>query len=68
MDDPKKLLRLMDSIRHVLIGATARLLQRPKKTSPSKTHSGKGSQTINNMAASETDRRGLILGDTVQQQ
>ncbi|MDZ7620938.1 MAG: transposase family protein [Candidatus Competibacteraceae bacterium] len=66
-DDPEKLLQLIESVDHVLIDATERPLQRPQKPARQKKHfSGKrGFHTVKNTTVADTDKRILILGETV---
>mgnify|MGYP003621047594 FL=1 len=66
-DDPQELLQLIESVDHVLIDATERPIQRPQKPARQKKHySGKkGFHTVKNTAVSDTDKRILILGETV---
>lgn len=66
-DDPQELLQLIESVDHVLIDATERPLQRPGKPTRQKKHfSGKkGFHTVKNTTVSDTDKRILILGETV---
>jgi hypothetical protein len=66
-DDPKKLLQLIESVDHILIDATERPIQRPQKPARQKKHySGKkGYHTVKNTTISGTDKRILILGETV---
>ena len=64
---PKKLLQLVESVDHILIDATERPIQRPHKPARQKKHfSGKkGFHTVKNTTVSDTDKRILILGETV---
>jgi len=66
-DDPQKLLQIIESIDHILIDATERPIQRPRKPARQKKHySGKkGFHTVKNTTVSDTDKRILILGKTV---
>ena len=66
-DDPQELLQLVESIDHILIDATERPIQRPHKPARQKKHfSGKkGFHTVKNTTVSDTDKRILILGETV---
>ena len=66
-DDPQELLQLVESVDHVLIDATERPIQRPQKPARQKKHySGKrGFHTVKNTMVSDTDKRILILGETV---
>lgn len=66
-DDPQKLLQLIESVDHILIDATERPLQRPPKPARPKKHfSGKkGFHTVKNTMVADTDKRILILGETV---
>ena len=66
-DDPKELLQLIENADHILIDATERPIQRPKKPARQKKHySGKkGFHTVKNTTVSDTDKRILILGETV---
>ena len=66
-DDPKELLQLIESVDHILIDATERPIQRPQKPARQKKHySGKkGYHTVKNTTISGTDKRILILGETV---
>ena len=66
-DDPQELLQLIESIDHILIDATERPIQRPRKPARQKKHySGKkGFHTVKNTTVSDTDKRILILGKTV---
>ena len=66
-DDPQELLQLVESVDHILIDATERPIQRPQKPARQKKHfSGKkGFHTVKNTTVSDTDKRILILGETV---
>jgi hypothetical protein len=66
-DDPEELLQLIESVDHVLIDATERPIQRPQKPARQKKHfSGKrGFHTVKNTTVADTDKRILILGETV---
>ena len=66
-DDPQELLHLIENVDHILIDATERPIQRPPKRAPQKKHfSGKkGFHTVKNTTVSDTDKRLLILGETV---
>jgi len=66
-DDSKELLQLIESVDHILIDATERPIQRPQKPARQKKHySGKkGYHTVKNTTISDTDKRILILGETV---
>jgi hypothetical protein len=66
-DEPKALLQLIESNDHVLIDATERPLQRPKKPSRQKSYySGKqGFHTVKNTIIADLDKCILIIGETV---
>jgi len=66
-DDPQEILQLVESVDHILIDATERPIQRPQKPARQKKHfSGKkGFHTVKNTMVSDTDKRILILGETV---
>ena len=66
-DDPQELLQLIESVDHILIDATERPIQRPQKPARQKKHySGKkGFHTVKNTTVSDTEKRILILGETV---
>ena len=66
-DDPQELLQLIEIVDHILIDATERPIQRPQKPARQKKHySGKkGFHTVKNTTVSDTDKRILILGETV---
>jgi len=66
-DSPQELLQLIESVDHVLIDATERPIQRPKKPARQRKHySGKkGCHTLKNTTVSDTDKRILIIGETV---
>jgi hypothetical protein len=66
-DDPQELLQLVESVDHILIDATERPIQRPQKPARQKKHfSGKrGFHTVKNTTVADTDKRVLILGETV---
>ena len=66
-DGPQELLQIIESVDHILIDATERPIQRPQKPAWQKKHySGKkGFHTVKNTTVSDTDKRILILGETV---
>jgi DDE superfamily endonuclease/Helix-turn-helix of DDE superfamily endonuclease len=66
-DNPQELLQIIESVDHILIDATERPMQRPQKPARQKKHySGKkGFHTVKNTMVSDTDKRILILGETV---
>jgi DDE superfamily endonuclease/Helix-turn-helix of DDE superfamily endonuclease len=66
-DNPKKILQLIENSDHILIDATERPIQRPKKSAQQKKHySGKkGFHTVKNTTVSDLNKRILILGKTV---
>lgn len=66
-DDPEKLKQLIENVDHFLIDATERPIQRPQKPASQKKHfSGKkGFHTVKNTIVTDTDKRILILGETV---
>ena len=66
-DNPQELLQIIESVDHILIDATERPIQRPRKPARQKKHySGKkGFHTVKNTTVSDTDKRILILGKTV---
>jgi len=66
-DDPQKLLQVIENVDHILIDATERPIQRPQKPARQKKHySGKkGFHTVKNTMVSDTEKRILILGETV---
>lgn len=66
-DAPEELIQLIESVDHVLIDATERPIQRPKKPARQKKYySGKkGCHTVKNTTVSDRDKRILIIGETV---
>jgi len=66
-DPPQELLQLIENVDHILIDATERPIQRPKKPARQKKHySGKkGFHTVKNTTASDTKKRVLMIGETV---
>jgi hypothetical protein len=66
-DAPEELIQLIESVHHVLIDATERPIQRPKKPARQKKYyrGKKGGHTVKNTTVSDIDKRILILGETV---
>ena len=68
MSDPREeLVQVIESVDHILIDATERPIQRPQKPARQKDHySGKkGFHTVKNTTVADTERRLLIIGNTV---
>jgi len=66
-DPPEELLQLIEIVDHVLIDATERPIQRPQKPARQKDHDSgkKGYHTVKNTTVADTERRLLIIGNTV---
>jgi hypothetical protein len=66
-DAPEDLVQLIENNDHILIDVTERSIQRPQKSARQKKHySGKkGFHTVKNTTVSDTQKRVLIVGETV---
>lgn len=66
-DAPEDLIQIIENIDHILIDATERPIQRPKKPArQKKNYSGKkGHHTVKNTILSDKNKRLLIIGNTV---